>query len=264
MSTILHIDPVVEAVDAISGWMWRQVVDLSGSWMSSTVLHPLSWPSIVTHFYNLSRDLAGSLVVVIMVSVSLKSMWPQLSWSWRRMSAPLYLERLVTAGFISLTGLWLVKAALDINNGVVLSLLQEALNWTPGLPATGGALSPLVVLLVGSAMLLLMLYLGLFYAVRTIEIFLLTAAIPWFALWWAAQDNDSALTNIARELGVVIFIQSFHAGAFWLAVHLMSSGHQWGMAGVLMELALLWYMTKLPGQLRRLVGIAAGGNRLWR
>ena len=151
---------------------------------------------------------------------------------------------------------------LTINNAIVGQLIQNSTGWTPT-QASGGVLSPVVVLIVSLGMLLLLLYLALFYAIRAIELFILTAAIPWFLLWWATKDDDAVLSNLAREIGVVIFIQSFHAAAFWLAVRMMSQGH-WGLTSFFLELALLWYMTKLPSQLRRLVGLGLGGNRLWR
>ncbi len=255
-------DPVVSIVNELSKWAWHQVIDLIGAWMAQLVFRPLAWPSLVLQFYAISRDLAWSLVGILMVIAILRSVWPQFSWVGSRFSVPFFLERLVAAGFMGLIGAWAVSAALHINNAVVESLTQGAASWQPT-AAPQGVLSPVVVLLVSGAMLLLILYLALFYAVRAIELYLLTAAIPWFVLWWASRDDDVVLSTLGKELGVVIFIQSFHAGAFWLTTRLLTQS-QLGITGFFMELALLWYMTKLPGQLRRLVGNSAGVIRLWR
>lgn len=261
-AALLHIDPVVAIVNALANWAWHQVAALADVLIIRLVFQPIQWESPVLQLYGLSRDLAWSLAGLLIVAAAIKSMWPQFSWPHNRWSISFFLERVVAAGLMGMAGVWVVQALLQVNNAVVAALLANATHWNP-LPPSGGVLSPVVVLVVSLAMLLLILYLALFYAVRVIELFLLTAAIPWFALWWATRDDDVALSNLGREMGVVIFIQSFHAGAFWLAVRLMSQDH-WGVTGFFLELALLWYMTKLPSQLRRLVGASPGGTRLWR
>lgn len=261
-ASTIHVDPVVTVIDAASSWAWHEVSDLADVWMSRLIFHPLHWYAPVIELYGVSRDLAWSLTGLLVIVVALRSMWPQLIWFRSRLSVPLFLERLVVATLLAWSGIWIVKASLTINNAIVGWLIQNSTRWNPT-QASGGVLSPVVVLIVSLGMLLLLLYLALFYAIRAIELFILTAAIPWFLLWWATKDDDMVLSNLAREIGVVIFIQSFHAAAFWLAVRMMSQGH-WGFMRSFLELALLWYMSKLPTQLRRLVGLGQGGNRLWR
>lgn len=260
----LHVDPVVGLVDSLSNWAWHQAARLAGTWMSAVVFRPLTWQGPVGQLYALSRDLAWTGVGLIIVGVALRSLWPQFTWMGNRgfESIPFFLERLVAAGLMGLAGVWVVRGALAVNNGVVGALMSSAVGWNPQ-AVPGGVLSPLVVLVVSVAMLVLLLYLAVFYAVRAIELFILTAAIPWFALWWATRTDDAVLSALAREFAVVIFVQSFQAGAFWLAIRVMSQGH-WGFMGIFLELALLWYMTKLPGQLRRLVGTGPGVTPLWR
>lgn len=230
--------------------------------MTSLVFHTLNWPAPVVQLYAMSRDLAWSVVGLVAASVALRSMWPALAWPGARMPLPLFLERITAAALMGLAGLWGIQAALAINNAVVSSILSGVEGWTP--PAISqGVLSPLLVLAAGAATLVLMMYLALFYAMRAIELFVLTAAIPWFALWWATRDDDAVLSNLGRELAVVIFVQSFHAGAYWLAMRMLSRGG-WGMLGSFMDVALLWYMTRIPGQMRRLAGAPVISGRLWR
>lgn len=258
----LHLDPVVSLINQGSKWAWYQVANMAGTWMAHMVFRPLSWPPAVIQLYVWSRDLAWSLVGIVMVLAVIRSMWPELSFRGSRLSIPLFLERLAAASLMGLAGVWAVSAGLVVNNNMVASLLSGNPVFHPA-AAPSGVLSPLVVLVVSLAMLALMLYLALFYAVRAIELYVLTAAIPWFALWWAVRDDDVVLSTLGKELAVVIFVQTVHAGAFWLALHLFSLSNS-GAAGVFMELALLWYMTKLPGQLRRLTGSTGGVIRLWR
>lgn len=262
MSTAIHLDPIVGVIDAVSNWAWRQVLSLSTTWMARFIFHPLAWPAAVTQLYNVSRDLSWSLVGLIMVMVALRSAWPQVTLGWSGLAVPKFLERLVATALIDLMGIWAVKSALQINNALVSTLLGNVVSWAPT-PAPSGVLSPLAVLMMSLAMLALLLYLALFYTVRSIEVYLLTAAIPWFALWWATREGDEVLSNLSRELAVVIFIQAVHAGAFWLTLRL-TSATSLGLAGFFLELAVLWYMTKIPGQLRRLVGARTGVTQLWR
>jgi hypothetical protein len=262
MSVSLHVDPIVVVIDAVSDWAWHQVLDLSRTWMERFVFHPLLWPRVVTQLYDVSRDLSWSLVGIIVIFVALRSFWPQFTWPQSRLAVPAFLERLVVAALIDLAGSGVVESALKINNALVSALLGTGVAWTPmGVPS--GALSPLAVLIASLAMAALMLYLALFYAVRTIEVYLLTAAIPWFALWWATRDDDEVLSNLSRELAVVIFVQTVHAGAFWLALRLMSATSL-GVTGFFLELAVLWYMTRIPAQLRRMLGAGTGVTQLWR
>lgn len=262
MTSRLVVDPVLSVVNLLSQWTWHQVVGLLGITMAKVVFRPLGWPASVLELYGMSRDLAWSLAAVLVIVAVLRSMWPSISLPWVSSPVPALLERLAAAGLISLAGTWVVGMILDVNNKLVGVLFRAAVLFNPAAAPTG-ILSPLIVLTIGLAMMGLMLYLAVFYAIRAIELYVLTAAIPWFALWWATRHDDAALSNLFKELIVVIFIQTFHAAAFWLATRLMASPGL-GLMGFFMELALLWYMTKLPGQFRRLVGAGAGVSRLWR
>lgn len=256
------VDPVLALVNALANWMWHQVGALATIWLAKMVFRPIAWQRPVLQLYAMSRDLAWSMVGLVVILIALKSLWPQLQVPMGRLAVPFFLERLMTAGLIGWAGVWLVQAGLEINNALVSVIVANAGQWTWH-PVVGGVLSPVVVLLVMMAILVLLLYLAVFYAMRAIELFLLAAAIPWFALWWAIREDDRILSSLSREIGAVTFIQSFHAAAFWLALRLMSDGN-WGATGLFIELALLWYMARLPGQLRRLMGAGMGGTRFWR
>lgn len=258
----MTVDPVVWAVNGLSRWAWQQMVGLAGDGLRQWVFWPIEWPPAVTELYAMSRNLAWAAAGLAVVVTVMRTMWPELRIAGSRGTTPLFLERLATAGLISAAGLWGVEMMVKVNNAAVSALIRNAAVWRPG-AAPSGVLSPLVVLLMALALMGLMLYLSVFYAVRAIELYVLTAAIPWFALAWSTRTDDMLLGALVRELVAVVFIQTFHAAAFWLSVQLIGA-HGSGVPGTFMALALLWFMTKLPGQFRRLVGAGGGPGQLWR
>ena len=257
-----HLDPVAGLIDVASSWLWTQVTGLADHWASQMVFRPLGWPTAVSGLYAVSRDAAWSLIGLVASLAAIRSMAPSLALPGAGIPIALLLERLVAAALMGLAGLWTVQTALALNNAIVHAILGSAALWRPK-AGPAGVLSPLIVLLLGAAMLTLMLYLVLFYAIRAIEIFVLSAAIPWFALWWATRQDDAPVSTLTRELGAAIFVQSFQAGAFWLVARLGASS-SWGSMGGFLEVAMMWYMTRIPGQLRRLIGAPAVSGRLWR
>ncbi|MCL5116390.1 MAG: hypothetical protein M1272_04505 [Firmicutes bacterium] len=261
MKTHLTLDPLVWTVNRLSQWSWHQLMQLAKVGFSRWIFAPLPWPAAVIHLYAVSRNLAWAFSLVLVLGLLLRSMWPALALPGGSTPVALVFERLVTAAVLSLAGLWAMQTLVTINNAVMETLVRNAASFQPAM-APHGVLSPLVVLIVTLALIALIIYLAVFYAIRAIELYLLTAAIPWFALWWVSRRDGGVLENLGRELVVVIFIQSFHAAAFWLATRLLGMGGL-GTAGLFMELALFWYMTKLPGQFRRLVGAGLGVGRLW-
>lgn len=262
MSSRPTLDPAVWAVDNLSRWAWQQLATLAGKGLERTIFAPLPFPQAVVALYHLSRDTALASVGLVMVVVVIGSMWPEFALPIPHHPLSQSLERLVTAALIALAGLWIVRILVGLNNRAVATLIQNAGELQAGAAPTG-VLSPLVVLLVAIALIVLMLYLAVFYAARMIEIYVLVAAIPWFALVWAARRDDAPLSTLSRELVVVVFVQTVHAGAFWLAFEMMGS-HALGASNVFLELALFWYMTKIPAQFRRLAGAGLGVSRLWR
>lgn len=257
----MTLNPVVAVVNHLSQWSWHQVLELGSVWIEQLIFVPLQWPQAVVNLYDLSRNLAFMVAVVLAIFAAIRSMWPDLAIPGGNLSVPLLLERLVVASLISLSGIGAVMAALALNDAIVNGFIGQTGQLTTSAPK--GVLSPFVVLLLALALIGLMLYLAVFYAMRTIEIYVLTAAIPWFAFWWSTSRDNVAFSNLIRELGVVIFIQTLHAAGFWLVIHLLTTENL-GVQGVFLEVALLWYMTKLPGQFRRLVGVGNGVSALWR
>ena len=263
MTQRLALDPVIEVINLLSRWAWHQVVALSTTWMNRWIFVPIRWPAAVARLYSLSRDLAWSIAALLVILAILRSMWPELAIPGGHMPIRLFFERMAAAALISTAGLWGVEMMVSVNNGVVSALVQNAAVWHFAVQPVSGILTPFLALVVAIAMMALILYLAVFYAIRAIELFVLTAAIPWFALWWASSRNDMPLINLFKELVVVIFVQSLHAAAFWLVMHVAISGSL-SLLNAFLELALLWYMTKLPAQFRRLMGIGLGAKELWR
>ncbi|MCY0897664.1 MAG: hypothetical protein OWU33_01800 [Firmicutes bacterium] len=252
-------NPVLTLINALSQWAWRQVA-MNLTWLLRRfVLYPLGWPAVVSQFYRMSQDLAGTVAVALILASLLRLMWPEVTLQGMRWSTRALLERLVTAALLAVVGPWVVQVLLRVNNALVQQLLAPSA--ISGLTAPQGVLSPLVAGFASLALLVLMLYLAVFYAVRAIEIYLLTASIPWLLLWWATQGDDVILSRVVKEFIVVIFVQSMHAAALWLAFHLLGA---LAWQGVFWELALLWWMTKLPGELRHLMGAVPGVSALWR
>jgi len=120
-----------------------------------------------------------------------------------------------------------VRVLLTINNALVLSLGGSKLGHVQWVgPAL--TLSPLLAVVTAGIMVALLIYLAIFYALRVVEIFLLTALIPMFAVLWIQSADGTWLRNIGRELIVAVFIQSVHAGAFWLFIGLSGlEEHLW-------------------------------------
>ncbi|NMP22574.1 hypothetical protein [Sulfobacillus harzensis] len=256
------LDPVVWVVNSLSRWAWQQMVRLAGKGLKHTLFAPLPWPSAVMHLYSISRDAAlGTVGVVLLVAV-LRSMWPELALPGLRLPLPVVLERLLTAALMATAGIWAVRMMLTLNNAAVAAIIGGAGSLASG-AAPQGSLSPLAVLLTALALIGIVLYLAVFYAARMIELYLLTAAIPWFAMAWAAFGDDRAIGNLLRELVVVVFVQTLHAACFWLAVQLVGS-RSLGNSTIFLEVALFWYMTRVPAQFRRLAGAGWGVTRLWR
>ncbi len=262
MSIRPTLDPAVWVVDNLSRWAWQQLATLTRKGLERTIFAPLPFPHVVVTLYHFSRDTALASVGLVVVVMMIGSMWPGVTLPRSRFPVSHSLERLVTAALIALAGLWFVRMLVSLNDRAVASLVYNASELQAGAAPTG-VFSPLVVLLVAFALILLMLYLAVFYAARMIEVYVLVAAIPWFALVWATRRDDAPLATLIRELVVVVFVQTVHAGAFWLALQMMGS-HALGASSVFLELALFWYMTKIPAQFRRLAGAGVGVSRRWR
>lgn len=238
-------------VSTLSRWAWHAANGTATGLLRRLVFRPLVMSSSVGAFYRESQHLAWITMALFLAFGLLRTMWPAWSLGQGHLTAVQTVERMVTAGLISVVGFWCVKELVLFNNALVQTLVGSARLW-PG-ASSNDALSPLLALLVTLFILILSLYLGLFYAIRAIEIYLLAALIPWFAMGWAVGSHEGLLNSLFRELVVVIFVQSAHAGAYWLFTHLLVTAWSSPMAS-LEACGVLWYMTRLPEQLRRLLG----------
>lgn len=244
-------------LSGVSQWIWNTTNTVTVDLLRHVVFYPMPWPSVEGQFYVLSRNIAWSIGIVLILWALIRGMWPELSLSHLYPSPPVVIHRVVTAMLLSLVSLYLVRSLLSINNAVVSRLMTNRPMLIAHASSFFTVLSPLVAVVMAMLLLGLIVYLGLFYALRTIEILLLTAILPWIYVWWIQSADDTLLRNVSREIIVAVFVQSLHAGAFWLYFHLMSEEPSaltpFEAAGV------LWYMTKLPDQLRRIVGIGFRG-----
>lgn len=251
---------VSSVLNAIAGWLWSNLIHFGGQLFTDLVLAPVNWAQAASALYVLSRNLAWMVSGVLLVWALLRAMWPELGDNSGGHAPAVVLHRAIAAALITGGGLYAVQGLLAINNAIVAELGGVKLGhaqWA----GSALTLSPLFALVAAAVLVALLFYLGVFYALRTIEIFLLTALLPWLAVWWIQSADDSLLRNAARELLAAIFIQSLHAGAFWLFVRLAGTGGS-SLATPFEAVGVLWYMTKLPEQFRRLLG-TGGRAAFW-
>jgi len=253
LTTLSHI---------IGQWILTQTTSLSLLAFRDVIFTPLQWSSQVTDLFDWCRLMVLSGLGVAAGWGILATMWPGL-WPGALTPSPVrVVQRVLTVGLLC----WLVVPGiqwmLQINNAVVAGLVNALRGLHPSLIASQTALSPLLSAGIVVATALLLVYLGIFYALRVVEIFVLTALAPVMLAWWGVSGDQAAAIRWLRELVVAIFIQSVHAAVFWLYLHLIWNAEvsQFEAIGV------LFYMTLVPDQLRRMLG-ASGGRSVgipWR
>ncbi|AEJ39184.1 hypothetical protein TPY_0994 [Sulfobacillus acidophilus TPY] len=253
MNLTPSLNPVAQGIRIFSGWLWQQLASLSEQLVSHTILAPLAWPRAATAFYYLSLHLCWGVAGLLLILGIMRLMWPQMGWSGLYPMGPWeFVERTVVAAVLGSAGLWTVHQLLGINDGMVLALKPPTVAW-PASPITASWMSPLLVLVFSLLIVALVVYLAVFYAIRSIEILLLTALLPWGALLWATGFHPTGIGRLFRELVALIFVQSLHAGVLWIAWGMLG-GHALNATGLILEVGLLWYMTKIPTQFRHLIG----------
>lgn len=246
------MSPLTHQLAGLSQWIWRETLTVAELLYRTWVFQPLHWPPAASGLYVLSRNLAWTASGAVFVWGVLRSMWPELS-PGGGLSPLLVVNRAVVAAFIGGAALWAVEALLAVNNAIVAQFGSPVPPVLTDPSRTVAAMTPLISIAFGGFILSLLIYLVFFYALRAVEIFLLTALIPWLAVWWIHSVDDTMLRNAGQELLVAIFVQSAQAGAFWLFAHLLAGGRQ-TLTTVLEDAGVLWYMTQLPNQLRRIAG----------
>jgi hypothetical protein len=254
------LNPLTWSLEQLSRWVDQALVRVADSLFRQVVFAPIRWSQMANELYRTNLQLALASLCLGLVWTLIQHMWP--IWERGTIGTSVFsLERTVTAALMAVVALPVVRGLLDFNDAIVRSFTTHL----PTAAVTSASplelsLNPLLALALGAIVLGLLVYLGVFYALRTVEVYILTGLIPWFMVLWANGRDDGWLKNLSRELLVAIFVQCLHAMVFWLfvqmAVHTSSLADEFFQAGV------LWYMTKIPDQLRRLFGASGGRGRL--
>ena len=246
----------------LTQWILNQTTHLSLVVFRQVIFAPLAWSSGVTTLFHITRGVVMAGLAAVAGWGFLSTLWPAL-WPGGVAPSPLrMLQRVLTAAILT----WLVVPAvqwiLEVNNAIVREILASAQGFAPTITTGQALLSPLLSGLIVIVSALLLVYLGIFYALRVVEIFVLTALSPVMLAWWGVTGDANGLGRWGREVLIAIFIQSIHAAVFWLYLHLVYSTEisQFEAVGV------LFYMTRVPEQVRRLLGSPGVGSVLmpWR
>lgn len=257
---MLSLNPLVWSLDKVSQWVDQGLAQISQHLFRQIVFMPIQWNAVATHLYRSNLRLSLGALGLIFTWTVLRTMWPSGAMLGNPPPATA-LQRTVTAAIIAFAASPVVHGLVTINE----ALVQVFLSPTRTASVVGStrfelSMNPLLAIVLGAIVLALLIYLGLFYALRTVEIYVLTGLIPWFAVLWSGGSDDSWLTNIGKELMVAIFVQSVHAMVFWIFLHLVT--HTTTLTDEFLEAGVLWYMTKIPNQLRRLLGAQSNPARL--
>lgn len=243
----------------IGRWILQQTLHLDTVLFRSVIFVPLHWSASATRLFGISRDMAVALLAVAMCWGIIRAMWPV---GGGGLVAPPgeIIARAVTALALGMLALPLIQWLLAVNNAIVGGLVMGPQSVT-AVDSNLALYSPLLGIVMIGLTVCLLIYLGLFYALRSVEIFVLTALAPWVVLFWIISPGGGGMRRLMAELMVAIFVQSVHAAVFWLFVREFSQGT--GVVSALESVGVLWYMTKIPGQLRRLCGLGGTGGRIW-
>jgi hypothetical protein len=232
--------------------------------LSAVVFQPLAWTQGAEAVVVWSRDLGGAALAGAVIMAGIGLVWEPLwaSGPGGPASALVWRSVLVSIALAALPGA--VKLGLDVNNLIVATVLPNVMargltGWELG-PL---ALSPLLLLGLATLMTVVVLGLGLLYVTRAIHVLWLTCLLPWFLLGWLVSGRSEGIQRAGRELAALIFQQAAQVLAWWLATRLVFAGG--GIAAMFVAVGSLWFMLRVPGELRRLVGLSSSGAgwRLW-
>lgn len=244
--------------DLIARWLVQMTVGASLTAFKVVLFAPLHWSTVDSDLVARSRELALIVLGGCLGWGILARMWPAVTRG--PADHPIRLvERAIMGAVFSGITVPLVRFLLAVNNTVVASIVGEIGRPFATHAVTSPLLGPFLAALVAAVSALLVVYLGVFYALRSVEIVVLAGVVPWFICWWAVSADGAPLARLGRELAVAVFIQSAHALVFWLYLHLVLEP---GLAGF-EAIGLLYYMTRLPSQLRRLIGAGAASRGVW-
>lgn len=241
----------------ISQWILQQTAHLSLVAFREVIFRPLRWPVAATQLFTMIRTLVMAGLATLVGWTLLGTMWPALLiGSLDRMSPWKIIERAITVGFLCWAVIPAIQWLLVVNNQMVLALVDSVTVSRALSPAASG-LSPIISALIVLVSAVLLLYLGVLYALRTIEIFVLTALAPMVLAWSGLTGDQGPTGRWVREMLVAIFVQSVHAAVYWLYLSLLWSAR----VSEFEAIGVLLYMIRIPTQLRRLLGLS-GGNSL--
>lgn len=237
----------------ISGGLDRALIGFSQLILRHSVFYPFRLSLPAYQLFDFSRNLAIAASSVFIIIALIQSQWPELQFQRFGLSPVIALHRSLAQIVWVLMAVPLVNELLQFNNAVVSLLTAHAtvtLHFSSNLALLT---NPIIVAVLTAAIVALAFMLGIYYFIRNIEIVVLLALVPWFGLFWMIHTHTTALANLLKELLIAIFIQSLQAMVFYLFVHMLA--YQSGsVVGQLQEIALLYYMVKLPSQVRRIVG----------
>ncbi len=243
----------------LDGGLNHAVSDMTQTVFVHTIFSPFQLPGAAVQVFSFSRNLAVAASALFFVWAVVQVQWPELRAGSFISSPAVTVHRALSQALWAVAAVPLVQMLLSLNNAVVSAFEVQAVPAAGTGTPLGLLTDPIVDLAVMAAVLLLTGILGIYYGVRTLEIVVLMALIPWFGLVWMAHPGNTALQKLVKELIVAIFIQSLHAMMFYFFLHLVQE--QGGtVSGQLEEIGLLWYMLKLPQQLRRIVGATGPGG----
>ncbi len=245
-------------VRMFSQWILGATAQMSLAAFRHIIFAPLAWVAPASQLFVLSRDVVIAGLALATGWSLLATMWP-VGLGWREDTPGRLVGRVLTAGLLN----WLVVPGvswlLRLNNQVVVGLVARGA--TPHLlHGSHQLLSPLVSTLIVIVSAVLLVYLGIFYAMRTVEIYVLTALGPWMIGWWAVSGDPSLTGRWLRETMAAIFVQSAQAAVFWLYLHVIWDAQVSGFETV----GVLVFMSRIPDQLRRLLNAGGGFSLRWR
>ncbi|HBQ93738.1 MAG TPA: hypothetical protein DD856_00375 [Sulfobacillus sp.] len=250
------LNPLHSVLSWLSKGLNQALIGFSREVLRHTVFYPFKLPAVVYPLFDFSRNLAIATTTVFFVIAVIQAQWPELNGGQGWGFSPVHvLHRTLTQVIWALFSLPLVNGLLLFNNEVVAALLARSAITFHFASHMALLTDPITAIVLTVAVVVLVAILGVYYVVRDVEIVVLLALIPWFALFWMAQGQRSpSLLRLLKELLVAIFIQSIQAMVFYLFIHMLGDQSSGNVMGQLEEIGLLYYVVKLPGQMRRIVG----------
>ncbi|WP_020373900.1 hypothetical protein [Sulfobacillus thermosulfidooxidans] len=253
--TASSFSPLQSLLVWVSNGLNHSLIKFSQIVLAHSVFYPFVLSSSAYQLFDLSRNLAIMASTAFIAMALIQSQWPELHAKGWELSPVVILHRSLTQIVWATLSVPLINALLAFNNAVVQALRVPVVLSFHLSSHLAALTDPITIVVLTIAIVVLLAILGAYYVVRNMEIVVLLALVPWFGLFGMTQVRMSSLLKLMKELLIAIFIQSIQAMVFYLFVHLVASRSDTIM-GQIEEIGLLYYMIKLPQQLRRLVGTA--------